>query len=157
MQQFVAYVLSCLGGTAMGSIILGQPIGWLASDRTLLVYLVVFLLSWMSVTRGLFRALVNAQPFAALIGFIDDISWGNSVTLLGVQRALSPMHAASPIRSSFSACMVMGTLAGCGGGILRFDTTHTQSARKLGRPIGLRSPPLQWMIDSSLSACPCMF
>lgn len=159
MQQFVAYVLSCLGGTAMGSIILGQPIGWLASDRTLLVYLIVFLLSWMSATRGIFRALVNAQPFSAAIGFIDDISWGNSVTLLGVQRALTPMHAASPIRSSFSACMVMGTLAGCGGGILRSDTTHTQRLHGLTGPMlpsltGIATGRPQWMIDCfSLLAC----
>lgn len=119
VQSLVAYILCSAGGTSMGSILLGQPIGWLTSDVTVCTYLLIFALSHMTLTRELFRFIVNLEPFSTIISVVDDMSWGNCVTMLGVQRALNPLHAASPVKNSASAAILLGTLAGCGGGLLR--------------------------------------
>lgn len=108
----------------MGSILLGQPIGWLCSDVTVCTYLLIFALSYSRFTRDIFRFIVNLEPFATIISVVDDMSWGNCITMLGVQRALNPMHAASPVKNSASAAILLGTLAGCGGGLLRSDKAN---------------------------------
>ena len=112
----------------MGSVLLGQPIGWITSDVTVLTYLLIFALSHMRLTRDLFRFLVNLEPFATIISIVDDMSWGNCITMLGVQRAINPMHAASPVKNSASAAILLGTLAGCGGGLLRSEPQSKHSS-----------------------------
>jgi uncharacterized membrane protein YeiH len=101
------------------ALIMGQPIGWLTNDWVFGTYAFVFALAFNPLTGGLFRAIVNAPILSTLISVMDDLSWGNSISTLGVQRILQPWHANSPIKTSVSAAIVSGITSGCGGGVIR--------------------------------------
>lgn len=130
LQLFVSYILSCLGGTLLTALMLGQPIGWLANDVTFGTYVVVFLLAFLPTTKAHFRAIVQAPILRTAISAMDDLSWGNSISTLGVQRVLHPLHALSPIKSSVSAAILGGITSGCGGGIIRSARDTERLARE---------------------------
>jgi hypothetical protein len=150
-QQLVAFLLTCLGGTALGSLLLGQPIGWLGNDVIVATYVCIFFLSWNPWTRGLFKAIVNAPGIATIIGLIDDASWGNSVTMLGVQRALIPLHAQSPVKSSTTAALLLGTLAGCGGGLIRMTFNMNRREWFFSVPRHLSAPHFPVRLSASMA------
>lgn len=118
-QLLFAYILSCLGGTLLTALFLGQPVGWLSSDITFFTYIIVFGIAFSKWTRRAFLALVHAPIISDVITIMDDLSFGNSITTLGVQRVINPVHADSPIRHTVCAAIVGGITSGCGGGFIR--------------------------------------
>lgn len=71
---------------------------------------------------------------------MNDVNWGNGITMLGVRRPQASLHINSPVRSSTTAAILLGTLGGCGGGLLRSACNFNKRAWHFTVPRHLSDP-----------------
>jgi len=150
LQALVCFLVSTLGGSSLGAIILGQPIAWLSYDSIVFTYVAVFLVSYLPVTRGWFSKITNAPYLSTFFTFWDDLSWAAAVET-GVMRAIKPVHSGVPIRNSASAAILLGALGGTGGSALRGLFSLHKREWKLAVPRHLSDPHLAMKLSVAAS------
>lgn len=91
---------------------------------------------------------MTAPVISTFITFGDDLAWGNSITNLGVQRVLTPVHSDSPIKNTVCAAIVGGVLSGCGGGMIRTMLGFNNSVWSFTTPRHLHAP--HWIMKGSI-------
>lgn len=120
LEILIACTLMSFGGTTLVGILLGQTPSWMLNPTTfpalLLTYWLTFHcpydLYWNLVVNGPFGSLA-----LALCRLVAAVSSGYSVTTRGVDRALYNTFNVRVSQSPLT-CIVAGTLATCGGGLL---------------------------------------
>ena len=157
-QLFIAYILCSLGGTALGSFLLGQPPGWLAVDRVCACYVVSYTLMRCPPFSSFFLRLFDLPLVLPWLILFQDIGFSHAITSFGFDRALlSPSSlysvAALPVYASstpyfhpathlsFYSAVATAWLSAAGGGLLRHSLCLLDRDWKFQFPHAVLSPP----------------
>jgi hypothetical protein len=114
-QALVAYLMTCLGGTTITCILLGQPPDWMLVDAVLPTYIALFVAHRWCPGDLLFRVL-DIDGVRLLVSVFDNVCWAASITQWGIFKALNAQHHSA--RSSATMAILCGIFSGCGGGIV---------------------------------------
>ena len=125
-QRIIAVCITSLGGTSMGAVILGTPFGWASDNWTLPMYIIAPLIMELAPGDVVYKCL-SIQPVNFLLTLLDDITWGAAITAWGMEHALS--HKAQTVNA-----ILVGTLAGCGGGLMQATFSLLKADWKVTTP-----------------------
>ena len=145
-QRVVAVCITSLGGTSMGAIILGTPFGWAQDNWTLPAYIIAPLV--MELVPGVYTFL-SIKPVYFLLTLLDDITWGAAITAWGMEHALR--HDAQCVLA-----LLVGTLAGCGGGLMQATLSLLKADWKFTTPSALTKDKAYSFTGPNASAACCV-
>jgi uncharacterized membrane protein YeiH len=119
-ETLVSSLMMQLGGTTLSGLLLGQVPGWMMGDSTFCGCLLVWWLTFFCPLDLYWRFLHCSPAVLLAFNFIGVFSCGHGVTSWGMDKALfNSFHVnASDISQSFIACILAGTLANSGGGLV---------------------------------------
>ncbi|ORZ31393.1 hypothetical protein BCR44DRAFT_1442226, partial [Catenaria anguillulae PL171] len=130
LHTWVAVMVLSFGGTTMASMLLARTPSWLAQDDLLAVHTAVYLL--FRFTPAVHVANFAGLPFKIVCAIGDGIRRSLAITAFAVDTI--QVRSAPPLSNSIVACLICGTLSGCGGGILNAVFGITQRSWTLGTP-----------------------
>ncbi|KAI9188956.1 hypothetical protein H9P43_000378 [Blastocladiella emersonii ATCC 22665] len=131
LHTWVAMLVLSFGGTTMASILLARPPGWLVSNDALAVYTAVYLLfRFTPVLRvvNLFGVLAKVVLAAA-----DGVARALAISAFAVDTIR--FRSSGSLQTSIVACLLCGTLSGCGGGLINGIFGVTKRTWTLGTPV----------------------
>jgi hypothetical protein len=119
-EMMLACVLMQFGGTLIISLILGQPPSWLLSRSALPAFFLAWWLSFYSPDDIFWNTVSKNNFLLFLLGFLNFISSGHAVTSWGMDKCFfNVFHLNGDTYSrAYWLCILCGTVAACGGGIL---------------------------------------
>ncbi|KAJ1973792.1 hypothetical protein H4R35_003930 [Dimargaris xerosporica] len=114
-EVFVLLTLS-FGGGILTALLLGQPQPWLVNNGMVPTYSLVYLAVGFAPADIVYRILRAAAPLSDMaLAAVDGAIRGYGVTASGVEMI---RRMDGPISQSLTAMVVVGTLLGCGGGVI---------------------------------------
>ena len=119
---------------------MGKPIGWIQGNINIPVYTIVALTVYYLPGDILFRSLENVRfILIPIFTLIEAISKCETIANVGVDGVL--LHKGSEVfeRSIFAA-LVIGTISGCGGGILGSMINVRESDWRFSTPSQFKNP-----------------
>jgi uncharacterized membrane protein YeiH len=118
-ETAISCFLMQLGGTTLAGMLLGQVPGWMMGDATFYACLLSWWLTFFC-PYDLYWRLLQHPAVLTLYNFIAVFSCSHGVTSWGVDKALfNSFHTnAFDISQSFVVCILAGTLANSGGGLI---------------------------------------
>ncbi|ORZ31321.1 hypothetical protein BCR44DRAFT_135943, partial [Catenaria anguillulae PL171] len=130
MHTWVAMIVLSFGGTTMASLLLSRVPGWIALNDPLAIYTAIYLL--FRYTPLLSLANLIGTPLRVACAAADGIARALAITAFAIDTI--HLKSAPPLSNSLVACLVCGTLSGCGGGILNAVFGVTKRTWTLGTP-----------------------
>jgi hypothetical protein len=124
LEVLVACTLLQFGGTTLTGLLLGQTPSWIISHTAFPALFIAWWLTFYSPNDIYYKLIRKTGLFGKsvlfLVGIGASISSGHAATSWGMDKALfNTFHVNyARIASSFLTCMLSGTFAACGGGIL---------------------------------------
>jgi hypothetical protein len=127
------------GGSTIAAMMLGKPLGVLQGNVNIPVYSAVAMLVYYFPSGVFFRALeVNRVILAPLLTVVEAVSKAGTISKVGVDGVLG--HASGQYSDSIFAAIVVGTVSGCGGGVLGSLMNLRYSSWSFGTPAQFVSP-----------------
>ena len=119
-EIFMACILMQFGGTFIIAIILGQPPSWIVSRSAIPGFLLAWWMTFFSPDDFFWKNISSNEFIMFLLGIVNSLSAGHAITSWGMDKVYwnSFHNNVTDLPKSYFLCILCGTLAACGGGIL---------------------------------------
>lgn len=126
------------GGTTLAAILLGIHPSWIASNSLIPTYTLIYVLFFN--TRNRFFKITRTVPLFSELLFTlgDSIARTMAITSFGIDTIR--LNSDAPLANSMVACVITGTLSGCGGGLVDSIFNVTKQQWTLGTPMVITNP-----------------
>lgn len=119
-EILLACVLMQFGGTLIIALVLGQVPSWILSRAALPGFFLAWWLTFYSPDDIFYNTVSKNNFLLFFLGVFNAVSAGHAVTSWGLDKAYNNAYHtnAESFGKSYFLCILCGTIAACGGGIL---------------------------------------
>ncbi|KAJ1920124.1 hypothetical protein H4219_001497 [Mycoemilia scoparia] len=145
-QEVFCMLAFSFGGTIITALMLGRPQPILESNLLIPVYAGAYILMSRLPGDGLYRLCRMTSPLSdVLLATVDGLLRGYGVTASGVDMVRLTL-AGTPISNSLVGWIAIGTIGGCGGGIIDDFIQISKPQWGLRTPTMFRNPSFDFLI-----------
>ncbi|KAJ1912122.1 hypothetical protein IWQ60_009809 [Tieghemiomyces parasiticus] len=137
-QEIFALLTLSFGGGILSALMLGKPQPWLVNNGMIPTYTLVYLAVGFCPQDWVFRILRMLSPASdVFLAAVDGAIRGYGVTATGVEMVRGME---GPISESLTAMIIIGTVLGCGGGIIEDVIQFSKRSWNFRTPTLLQRP-----------------
>ncbi|RIA86562.1 hypothetical protein C1645_829072 [Glomus cerebriforme] len=156
LQGLFAVSIMGVGGSTISNILIGKPPGWLASNSTMTIYWISYLLMFYFPPFYRMIDILPSNLLNIIFLTVDGMIRAISICSSGVDNIrYGSFHGIDNklINSSWVAILICGTLCGCGGGILDSIFSISSPTWTFSAPSSFTKPTY----DVKISFCIALF